>query len=81
LTVKRAARSHTDGRFRGLAHCRRPDPPEAALEPCIQHVGRGAAAAIAFCDEPVDWFACDDDTFRSSFLALRPDAPWWGLVD
>jgi hypothetical protein len=43
-----------DGGFRGLAYARRTDPPEAALAPCIQHLGRGAAAAIAYCDEPVD---------------------------
>ncbi len=42
-----------DGRFLTLAHTRRPDPPEAALGPCIDHSGRGAAAAVAFCDEPV----------------------------
>lgn len=41
------------GRLRSLAHTRRTDPPEAALAPCIEHLGRGAAAAIAFCDEPV----------------------------
>jgi hypothetical protein len=95
------------GRFRSLAHARRTDPPEAALAPCIQHSGRGAAAAIAFCDERVvdgppppelglrfalarsiaasygvhlvDWFACDDQLFRSSRLALDPEGEWWEL--
>ena len=41
------------GRFLSLAHARRPDPPEAALGPCIEHCGHGAAAAVAFCDELV----------------------------
>ncbi len=41
------------GRFLSLAYARRPVPPEAALEPCIRHSGRGAKAAVAFCDEPV----------------------------
>ena len=41
------------GRFLGLAYARRTQPPEAALGPCIQHVGLGAVAAVAFCDEPV----------------------------
>lgn len=41
------------GRTRSLAHAPRPDPPELALGPCIAHLGRGAAAAVAFCDEPV----------------------------
>ena len=41
-----------DGRFRGLAHARRTDQHEAGLEPCIQRVGIGATAAIAYCDEP-----------------------------
>src|SRR4051812_42627157 len=42
-----------DGRFLGLSYAARTTPPELALGPCIQHVGLGAAAAIAFCDEPV----------------------------
>lgn len=41
------------GRLRGLAHAPRTEPAEAALAPCIQHLGRGAAAAVAFCDESV----------------------------
>jgi hypothetical protein len=42
-----------DGTLRTMAHCRRTDPPELALEPCIRHVGLGTDVAIAFCDEPV----------------------------
>ena len=42
-----------DGRFRGMAIARRTDPPELALEPCIQYLGAGAEIAIAYCDEPV----------------------------
>jgi hypothetical protein len=41
------------GRFLGLAHTRRTTPPEAALEPCIKHLGEGAATAVAYCDERV----------------------------
>lgn len=41
------------GRFRGLAYTDRTDPPEDALSGCIEHLGRGAAAAVAFCDESV----------------------------
>lgn len=41
------------GRLRSLAHTPRLDVPELALGPCIEFVGRGAAAAVAFCDEPV----------------------------
>ncbi len=98
-----------DGRFRALAYCRRSVPPEDGLEPCIKHVGSGAAAAVAFCDEPVssgppppdladrfsraqsiaashgihlvDWFACDDDLFRSARLTLEPDGEWWDVPD
>jgi hypothetical protein len=36
-----------------IAYTRRSDPPEMALDPCIQHCGRGAAAAVALCDEAV----------------------------
>lgn len=95
------------GRLRGLAHTARTSPAELALGPCIRHLGRGAAAAVAFCDEPVvfgpppadlaarfasarsiaaangvhlvDWFACDDDLFRSSRLALEPGSEWWDV--
>lgn len=45
--------SDRSGRMVGLAHARRTVPPEVALGPCIDHIGRGAAAAVAFCDEPV----------------------------
>ena len=45
--------ANRNGRFRGLAYTDRTDPPELALRGCIQHLGRGAAAAVAYCDEPV----------------------------
>jgi len=41
------------GRLLTLAHARRPDPPEAALAPCIEHLGGDAVAAVAFCDQLV----------------------------
>jgi hypothetical protein len=41
------------GRFIGLAYTKRTEPRENALGPCIEHVGRGAAAAVAYCDEVV----------------------------
>lgn len=41
------------GRFRSLAHTARTSPAELALGPCIEYLGRGAAAAVAFCDEPL----------------------------
>lgn len=40
------------GRLRTIAHTMRTDPPELALVACIAHLGRGAAAAVAFADEP-----------------------------
>jgi hypothetical protein len=42
-----------DGTFRGLAYTDRTDPPDAAFDACLQYLGAGAAAAIAFCDQPV----------------------------
>ncbi len=42
------------GRVLTIAHAPRTDPPENALEACIQHLGQGAEVAVAFCDEPVD---------------------------
>ncbi len=97
----------SDGTFRGIAFTKRHDNPEAALGPCILHLGMGSAAAVVFCDEEVkpgplspdlaerfaraksiaaaygvhlvDWFSCDDDLFRSTRLALEPDAEWWDV--
>ncbi|MCU4185894.1 hypothetical protein K6U06_16105 [Acidiferrimicrobium sp. IK] len=40
-----------DGRVLGMAHTGRTDPPELALGPCLAHIGAGASAAVAFCDE------------------------------
>jgi len=45
--------ANREGRFRGLAYADRTDPPELGLAACIRHLGRGADAAVAFCDEPV----------------------------
>jgi len=42
-----------DGRFRGLAHTERTDPPELALAACLEVYGATTGAAIAFCDEAV----------------------------
>lgn len=42
-----------DGRFRGLAFTARTDPIEPAFAACLDFLGNGAAAAIAYCDEPV----------------------------
>ena len=47
------ALSDRRGRFIGLSHTPRTDPPEIALGPCIDHLGGGAAAAVAFCDERI----------------------------
>lgn len=41
------------GRFTGLAHTPRTETPEISLGPCVDLAGEGAAAAVAFCDEPV----------------------------
>lgn len=56
-----------DGTFRGLAYSDRTDPPELALGPCIAHLGRGAAAAIAFCDEEVVDGPIDLDVLQRRF--------------
>jgi hypothetical protein len=93
------------GRMRARAAATRTDPIDFALRACIQHLGEGASAAIAFNDEPVewgpppadlatrfwgwqatcrasgihlvDWISCDDQTFRSTKLAIQPDDEWW----
>ena len=58
--------ANRNGRFRGLAYTRRPDPPEAALAGCIEYLGRGAKVAIVFCDEPVAWGPPPDDLATGS---------------
>lgn len=42
-----------DGTFRGLAYTDRTDPLDLGFDACLQYLGAGAAAAIAFCDQPV----------------------------
>ncbi len=42
-----------DGSFRGLAYTDRTDPPEMGFAACLSYLGEGAAAAVAFCDQPV----------------------------
>ena len=98
-----------DGRFRGIASTKRTDPIEHALQACLLYMGAGAAAAVAFNDELlewgpppsgladrfwtwrtmcrasgvhlVDWISCDDQLFRSTRLAIEPDAEWWDVPD
>jgi hypothetical protein len=41
------------GRLHALAHANRTDPPILAFAACLDHLGAGAAAAVALCDEPV----------------------------
>jgi hypothetical protein len=99
--------TEADGRLRHIAHTKRIDPIEPALLGCLQHLGRGAAAAVVFNDERVvegpipieqvnrfqaarlvfgfhgihlvDWFACDDDMFRSTRLAAEEPGEWWDV--
>ncbi len=42
-----------DGTVIGLAHCRRGEMPELALQYCLAVLDDGAAAAVAYSDEPV----------------------------
>jgi mevalonate pyrophosphate decarboxylase len=42
------------GRLLELAHADRTDPPELAFGLCLDEAASGAAAAVAYCDEPVD---------------------------
>lgn len=41
------------GRLLAIAHTIQTAPPELALACCLDHLGSGAAAAVAFSDEPV----------------------------
>ena len=42
-----------DGTSRGIAYTDRTDPPDIAFDACLQYLGAGASAAVAFCDQPV----------------------------
>ncbi len=42
-----------DGQVLGLAHCEQTEPPEMALVCCLETLDDGAAAAVAYSDEPV----------------------------
>jgi hypothetical protein len=71
-----------DGNVISLAHTERLDPPEDGLDPCIRHLGLGAVAAVAFCDEPVPSAPPPDD-LAERFAHARAVAADWGvhLVD
>lgn len=47
--------AEADGRLRAIAHTTRTDPIDVAVRACLQHLGAGAAAAVVFNDEPVEW--------------------------
>ena len=51
-----------------------PPPPDVAARFAL---ARSIAAGYGI--HLVDWFACDDDLFRSSRLALHPEADWWDV--
>lgn len=51
----------TDGRFRGLAFTDRTDTPLVSFAACLDYLGKGAAAAVALCDEPVPTGPPSDD--------------------
>jgi len=66
------------GRLLALAHTRRTDPPEVALGPCIDHLGRGAVAAVAFCDERIKWGPPPPEV-AERFAAARSIAAEFGI--
>lgn len=74
--------SDSAGRFLALAHAPRTEPIELALAACIDHLGRGAAAAIAFCDERVTE-GPPGDGLAEKFAAARAVCGSYGvhLVD
>jgi hypothetical protein len=49
------------GKVLGLAYTERTDPIEPALACCLDYLGKGAAAAVAYCDEAVRWGPPPDD--------------------
>lgn len=68
------------GRMLSFAVTDRPDPPEAALAPCIRQFGLGARAAVAFCDEMID---SDSPDLAARFAVARSTCAEWSvhLVD
>lgn len=70
-----------DGQVIGLAHCERIDPPEVGLKCCLAALDDGAAAAIAYSDEPVG--LDDPPDLEERFAAARDAAAESGvhLVD
>lgn len=70
------------GRVFGLSHCERTDPPEFALECCLDCLDDGAAAAVAYSDEPVASGPPPPD-LADRFLTARGVARRYGvhLVD
>lgn len=66
-----------DGVVIGLAHCEQTDPPELALQCCLDTLDDGAAIAIAYNDEPVTLGPPPD--VRERFDAARAAATESGV--
>ena len=69
-------------RLRTVAYATRTDRPLLAFEACLDHLGAGAAAAVALCDEPVVAGALSTDRLER-FTEARVLAATYGvhLVD
>jgi hypothetical protein len=66
------------GHLLAIAHTVRTVPPELALACCLDHLGRGAAAAVAFSDEPVSWGPPPPD-LGEKFAIARETAAAFGV--
>jgi hypothetical protein len=62
-----------------VAFCDEP-VSEGPIPPPLVARWERACALTAECGiHLVDWFSCDDQLFRSTRLAVEPDAPWWDV--
>lgn len=78
--------AHPDGTVVGLAHCRRGEMPELALQCCLAALDDGAAAAVSYSDEPVTADppigVCDRlDTARAAAGELGVHQVDWVMCD
>jgi hypothetical protein len=61
------------------AYCDEPVTEGPIPPPLIARWERARGIAATCGIHLVDWFSCDDQTFRSTRTAIEPDTPWWDV--
>jgi hypothetical protein len=69
------------GSAAAIAYCDEAVDPDAPPPPDLPiRFAYARQVAAVYGIRLIDWIACDDQTFRSSQLALFPDDEWWSVA-